>query len=104
MVKCEDLSSGAKAAAQYEESIYAQGPVSLHGFDNAPDGLAGAAPGTVLKVEEYTNTAHYNLPPPELCPASSTRVGPYKARPCQHRHSSFGLTKLARNPMEVAPW
>lgn len=57
------LPENATAANQYEQTTFAQGPVSDDSFYQLSDVKVDAPPGTPLKVEAETNTTSYNLPP-----------------------------------------
>ena len=50
-------------ALQFESSSWANGPASDDPFYKVPEGASKAEPGSVLKVEEDTDTSKYLLPP-----------------------------------------
>jgi hypothetical protein len=51
-------------ALQWDRQQWSDGNVSeSDSFYTAPTNSSGAAPGTLLKLEEITNTSHYTLPP-----------------------------------------
>ena len=51
------------AAIKHEETLLAHGIGTNDDFYEVPPGTANAAPGTLLKVEERTDTTLYSLPP-----------------------------------------
>jgi alpha-beta hydrolase superfamily lysophospholipase len=53
----------ANVAIQFEKSNAAAGPAAKDPFYTVPAHAAGAAPGTLLKVDIDANTSHYTLPP-----------------------------------------
>ncbi len=84
-----------RAAVDYEESQFSNGPVLDDPFYIVPKGSAEAAPGTLLKVEKDVNTSTYTLPPATALsriifqskslngssvPASGYVLWPYSAR------------------------
>ena len=59
-----NLSAAAAAALAYEESNYVNGRVAQDPFYNSlPPSCETAAPGTLLKLEETSNTTLFTLPP-----------------------------------------
>ena len=50
-------------ALQFEASSWANGPASDDPFYQVPDGASKAVPGSLLKVENDTDTSKYLLPP-----------------------------------------
>lgn len=50
-------------AARFEQTNWATGSVDRDPFYDAPSGCEEKAPGSLLKVEEVTNTSLYTLPP-----------------------------------------
>lgn len=105
-------------ALQWERDQWTDGSVSEFGsFYNAPENSSKAAPGTLLKLEETTNTSAYALPPTTalsrfiyqsetlngtLVPVSAYILWPYSPRECEDgyqvvawAHGTSGLTPNA---------
>ncbi|KAI4166914.1 MAG: hypothetical protein LQ343_007651 [Gyalolechia ehrenbergii] len=57
------LANNVAVALNFERSNFAHGPVASDDFFDVPPDSAGAAPGTLLKLEVDANTTAYTLPP-----------------------------------------
>ena len=57
------LPGNTEAALNYERSLLAHGSVTDDEFYKVPANQSNATPGTLLKVEEKTDTTLYSLPP-----------------------------------------
>ena len=98
-------------AVAFEKSNWVNGPVSEDPFYTVSSDTAGAAPGTLLKVEKNTPSTGYSLPPSialsrivyqskslngHSVPASAYILWPYRPRKQEfqvvaYAHGSSGL-------------
>ncbi|KAL8995958.1 MAG: hypothetical protein Q9188_006685, partial [Gyalolechia gomerana] len=58
-----EIAAAMEAAWNFEQSTWASGSVASDPFYTVPAGSPSASPGTLLKVEEATDTAKFTLPP-----------------------------------------
>ncbi|KAL8716264.1 MAG: hypothetical protein Q9220_000169 [cf. Caloplaca sp. 1 TL-2023] len=58
-----DIASYMEAAWNFEQSIWATGAVATDPFYGVPESSLSATPGTLLKVEQDTDTTKFTLPP-----------------------------------------
>ncbi|KAL8941735.1 MAG: hypothetical protein Q9216_002063 [Gyalolechia sp. 2 TL-2023] len=58
-----DIATAIEAARNFEQSTWATGSVASDPFYSVPEGSSSASPGTLLKVEEASDTTKYTLPP-----------------------------------------
>ena len=63
MAGSQSLPGNIAAAVKYERSLLAHGFVTDDQFYKVPSGQSNAVPGTLLKVEQKTETTLYSLPP-----------------------------------------
>ncbi|KAL8947669.1 MAG: hypothetical protein Q9222_006076 [Ikaeria aurantiellina] len=58
----DDIAANMKAAWDFEQSKWATGSVDLDPFYKVPEGSLSAGPGTLLEVEQATDTTKFTLP------------------------------------------
>lgn len=106
-----------QVALKYERTNNAGGPIADDPFYSVPSNYSYAhppAPGTILKVEQYTNTSLYTLPPSvsmtrflytteslngTSIPASAFILWPYLPHPFANLTSFSGTTNSSVNPI-----